>query len=318
MTTPLESIWEVLARQHERPVFRRIDEVHPLDFYVGVDFENERVLMLLCDSEPPAPLLFEALQVVKSRRADGRWILAIRLNRRELVAQFSRLCGDIVEQTRGSSQPDGPAAVITHLARWKRLMQLSQSGLSDSEARGLIGELLLLESILLPKFGTTAAIKGWTGPSDAPQDFRLPGLAIEVKTCETGSNKISVSSLDQLDGMGNRLLLVINPLSAAAVDDAQAITLAKLVERVRDSIRDDPSALEDFDSRLEQVGFSDADKAASVSYRPGHAYAFEVTPEFPRLTRAVVPQGMLAATYVLDLGHCQNFRCDIGVISHGD
>lgn len=316
--TQLESLWELLSREHERPVFRRINDVHPLDLYAGVELGEERVLMLVSQTEPPNPPEFEAIQVIKSFRGDGRWILAMRLRRPDLLTPFSRLCGDLIESTSNSGSPDGPAAVMRHLSRWKRLMQLSHSGLSDSEVRGLIGELLLLESLFMPRFGPLAAVKGWTGPGGAPQDFRLPGLAIEVKTCQYGSNKVAISSLDQLDGMGDRLLLVVTALSPSSEFDAKALTLSQLVRRVRSSLSSEQEALEELDVRLGQTGFVESDKAASVFYRPEHTVGFNVAPGFPKLTRSVVPQGLLEATYVLDLGACSRFQCDLGVIGHAD
>ena len=53
--------------------------------------------MLLSLIEPPDPPEFEAIQVIKSFRGDGRWILAIRLRRQDLLTPFSRLCSDLIE-----------------------------------------------------------------------------------------------------------------------------------------------------------------------------------------------------------------------------
>lgn len=197
-------------------------------------------------------------------------------------------------------------------------MQLSHSGLTDSEVRGLIGELLLLESVLIPRFGSLAAVKGWTGPSGASQDFRLPRLAIEVKTCQYGSNKIAISSLDQLDGMGDRLLLAVTALSPSSEFEGNALNLNQLASRVRASLASQPDASEEFDIRLREAGFVESDKAASIFYRPEHTIGFNVVPGFPKFTRADVPQGLLEATYVLDLGACSEFQCDLGVIGHAD
>jgi hypothetical protein len=49
--------------------------------------------------------------------------------------------------------------------------------------RGLLGELIILKDAIAPRFGNDAAVNGWVGPHDAPQDFLVAGIAIEVKTC---------------------------------------------------------------------------------------------------------------------------------------
>ncbi|ABF43268.1 hypothetical protein Acid345_4268 [Candidatus Koribacter versatilis Ellin345] len=317
MMTQLDSLWTELQVKPERPIFRRIDEVHPLNFYVGLDFGDERSLMLISETEPPNPPRFQALDVVRSLRGDGKWVVAIRLKRQDLIGPFARLCNDLTESTRSTRPQDGPVAVISHLARWKRLMELGRAGLSESEARGLIGELLFLESVAIPHFGAATAIQGWTGPSDAAQDFRLPGVVIEVKTCEFGSNSVLISSLDQLEKVGNRLVLVVTALSVSAENDRLALSLPKLVDRIQGLIAGDTAALEALVSRLQAAGFTDRDRDAPSFYRPEKTMAFDVTKDFPRLTRSDVPSGVLDAKYVLDLGTCQQFQCKMSIFEDG-
>ena len=42
-----EQIWNDVRAQRERPVFKRVDERHPYDVYLGVDVNELPVLMLL-------------------------------------------------------------------------------------------------------------------------------------------------------------------------------------------------------------------------------------------------------------------------------
>ena len=42
-----EQIWNDVRAQRERPVFKRVDERHPYDLYLGVDVHESPVLMLL-------------------------------------------------------------------------------------------------------------------------------------------------------------------------------------------------------------------------------------------------------------------------------
>ena len=45
-----EQIWNDVRAQRERPVFKRVDERHPYDLYLGVDVNESPVLMLLSAS----------------------------------------------------------------------------------------------------------------------------------------------------------------------------------------------------------------------------------------------------------------------------
>src|SRR5262245_45116493 len=91
----LESLWSSLEKQ-SGPAFTRVDDVHPLDIYVGRD-AGERVLLLLTKDEPPTLGHFRALRVTKQLRQDGRWALTVKLVQPELGKLFSHLCQDLVD-----------------------------------------------------------------------------------------------------------------------------------------------------------------------------------------------------------------------------
>jgi hypothetical protein len=307
----VEDVWADLAINPERPIFRRVDEEHPLDLYLGLDQAEDRVLMLVNEAEPPEVPSFEAIAISKSARGDGRWVLAVRLVRRELSEPFAMLCRDIIESTRNVSAASGSGALLKRLYRWKRLLQPDRKGLSESEARGLFGELMVLRETLIPKFGELASVLAWTGPEDAPQDFRLPGVAIEVKTRATGAHTVVVSSLDQLDGAGSELFLVAIALDASVKDDGKAMSLVELVEKVREKLAVQNDACAQFNLALTQMGFVESDPQALRFYRPGKQLVFRVREGFPCLTRATVCAGILDAKYVLDLSQCDEFESEI-------
>lgn len=308
---PVEKLWAELATTVERPVFRRVDEEHALDLYVGFDQAEDRVLMLVTDIEPPEVPSFESIAISKSARSDGRWVLAVRLSRKELCEPFAMLCGDIVESTRKVSSASGASALLKRLYRWKRLLQPDRNGFSESEVRDLIGELLVLLETLIPKYGELASVHAWTGPEDAPQDFRLPEVAVEVKTRPTGAHTVVVSSLDQLDAAGAELFLVAIALDASIKDDPSAMNLVELVDRVKADLASCEEALAEFELSLRQLGFAENDLQALRFYRPGKRQVFRVGDSFPRLTRASVCAGILDAKYVLDLSQCDEFESEI-------
>src|SRR5258708_15219390 len=43
----LEQVWNDLRLQRERPIFRRVNEAHPYDLYLGIDVQEGPVLMML-------------------------------------------------------------------------------------------------------------------------------------------------------------------------------------------------------------------------------------------------------------------------------
>jgi len=310
----VKSLWSELLTIHDRPVYRRVDEVHPLDLYAGIEAGDERVIMLVTDSEPPPSPLFEAIEVRHSLRSDGRWVLLFRLKKVDLIVPFSGLCQDLIDSTRsGCDNLTAPEYLIGRLTRWRRLMELSHAGLSDEEARGLIGEVVILESLLIPKFGAMPALLAWGGPYGAAQDFKIAGTLLEVKTCQLGSWRVLISSIEQLDAGADPILLAVVRMSISSVQNEAAITLNKIVERVRCLLSAD-AAIDEFNLRLTEAGFDEQAKSGAVYYQVDEIRGYRVVDGFPRIVRAQVPGPILSASYVVDVSQCSDFRVELGEI----
>lgn len=303
MQTPIERLWEELGHNTERPVFRRVDENHPLDLYAGITGKDTRLLMLVSTEEPPAPPTYDTITVTKRHRADGHWTLLIELENDELATPFARLCQDLIETSR-NTKGSGPSILIQRLARWRQLLNLASKSLSEQALRGLLGELIMLRDEIAPRYGATASVNAWVGPSGAPQDFVIAGIAIEVKTITPTATTVTISSLEQLD-TSNPLLLTTVLLSPSNQQQPGAFTPPTLVQAIRDDIGDTLSA--EFDQRLAEAGYEDRPEYATAWYQTTGKRHYRVTPTFPRLTTTNVPPGITAATYDIALATCASF-----------
>jgi hypothetical protein len=318
MMTRVEALWTELLKQHDRPVFTRVDETHALDLYIGIDTDDSRVLMLLCDQKPADAPTYEVIEILTHHRTDGKWVMLIRLVKQELVVPFSRLCQDLVDSSRaGSGALSAGDFLLLRLARWHRMLQMDRSGLSDAEAKGLIGELLFLQRYAIPSFGIPTSVIGWVGAEGAAQDFRISGRLIEIKTCQVGAERIIISGVDQLDADG-LLYLVVFIVSPSVPDATDTLTLCQLVTGIRGLVEIDPGAASEFELRLVHARFDDSDRAAAVPYKIDDVRAYQVRPSFPRITRAETPAGVLDVKYALDLRACSEFQCDLEEICHVD
>lgn len=307
----VEKLWADLLKQGDRPIYQRVDEVHPLDLYAGVDAESDLLIMLVCSQEPGESPAYDALDVHHTRRHDGRWALTIRLLQDDLAAPFARLCQDLIDQTRHACDQTGASDfVLQCLACWTRLMELMRSGFSEAAARGLIGELLFLENTAIPRVGVDAAIRGWIGPEGGSQDFRLAGNAVEVKTCLLGSAKLTISSLDQLDAGDAPLYLVVVSVSPCSEKDSSEVSLNDLIARVR-KLLGHAVALAEFEKRLADAGLDENSASANAFYQVHGMRVFRVDGKFPRLRRSLLPLGVRDASYTIDLSVCAGFECEL-------
>lgn len=309
MLTPIEGIWEELRHNTERPVFRRVDETHTLDLYAGLDIHDARILMLVTPEEPPTPLAYDAITIASRHRADGTWALLIELKTTDLIIPFARLCQDLIDATRDCNQ-SGATILLTRLARWHRLMELARNeALSEQALRGLLGELIVLRDFLTPRFGPSAAINGWVGPHDAPQDFLIAGIALEVKTCTPTATCVRISSLEQLDARCPLRLATIH-LTPSGQTQTAAFTPAALVASIRQQLGENTPPRAEFELRLAEAGYRDLPVYAKKWYQCDGTRYYRVPchGDFPRLTTTTVPAGITAAIYEIALSSCAPYE----------
>jgi hypothetical protein len=139
------------------------------------------------------------------------------------------------------------------------------------------------------------------GPTGGLHDFVRRGTAIEVKTSCGIASLIDISSLDQLDDSGLSALLLAHVHIAEA---ASGFHLPGLVdEMARDLATAAPTAVRPFQDTLLAAGYTgaDADLYLARVFQTRSLRFCTVGPSFPRVIRSGMPQGVVEASYRLDV-----------------
>lgn len=221
---------------------------------------------------------------------------------------FNLVATAIVEQIeQGGESAD---AVKSTLARWRRFWGTApESGLSPEEVRGLFGELWFLSGWLLPT--DLGQVTHWLGPTGARHDFQWPNLAIEAKATTSVRGHIHrINGLDQLEppAEGRLYLFSLRLREETTASDS----LVTLVEAITDRLTDNPDALDAFETRLMQAGYSPAqtERYATTRFRTVNERLYEVTDEFPRLSSDSfvddLPDGIERVEYDINLDTCSD------------
>ena len=177
------------------------------------------------ESLPPPGVV----EITCNQRTDQEYAIILQLARQEYDEIFGRLCQDLVDATSDASPANGAEAILRRLGRWRKLLEVGQrTTLSEMALRGLIGELWFLRSVALDRVGVDSAVKGWVGPLDAPQDFVLGEVVVEIKTSSPGAQKVSITSLQQLDAGNAPLYLGVVWLAPADQNAADGFSAAQL------------------------------------------------------------------------------------------
>lgn len=318
--TMSDNPWSDLAPPSAADAFnaRRVDAELQWDFFWARSVDR-RCLLVLRHSGASAPAgklpNLKGIEITQSATDGDERSLAFKLLDSAQLDLFYRLCLDIIEASHGAaSEKEAVAATLARTWRWHHLLRGgSDRRLSPNQQKGLIGELLVLESLLLPRLSAADAVSSWKGPLGAPKDFEIGRVAIEAKARRGAATPfIALSSEHQLDTSGvDTLFLHVAELDDAPSDARTSVSVSDVVRRVRGRILEaDNAAVEPFDSLVLAAGYRDEDDYSDSLWVEGPSSLYEVVEGFPRITSDQVMSGVSYVRYSVSLVECEPFRSD--------
>lgn len=305
-----ESRWTSVSSEGHAAGRFRVYPDHPLDFYVQYSLAGLRevVIEVFGENLPPFELpAFRNIDLVKLNIAGGVRI-GMTLLDGDLSKNFSVMCYDLAERSRATEKVDAAAGIFLRaLGNWAELFKKrANDGLTREQVVGLIGELLVLEALLNEsRVSPDALIQGWRGPDGDVRDIGINGTRIEVKAQRsTGSLRLRISSLSQLDDRGDRVFVVLNRLSPS--DTGRS--LLEIVEAMQVRLEVSQLASLEFDRKIALSGMSPDSSLVDECYSVDDRLVYSVTDGFPRLIPGNVPPGIEVATYEIAGPPLEAFR----------
>ena len=299
---------------------RRVDASLPWDFFWarGVDGRVLLTLLHTTGSAPNAqlPRLRDIEVTLSSPDESDTQLLAFKLldsNQRDI---FQTLCEDIISAaTQAESEAGAVSAALSRTWRWHHLLRGGRGTLlSPEEQKGLLGEMFVLERVLLPRMEASSAVRAWRGPLGAPKDFEVARVAIEAKTRRGGATpSLSITSESQLDESGvDSLFLHVVELDEAPVEGSQGVTLHDVAEQVRGRLHSlDPGSTGILETRLSAAGYRMEDDYSRHRWLEGATRIFLVSGDFPRITSGEIRSGVSNVRYSVSLADCEPFAISV-------
>lgn len=294
----------------------RVPSTGPLSVYGGIREEDGALALLFetaIENAPTARARFEAggISMLEERDFTNRvFRISVTLERRDLHNIFSILSTDLIEAAENRNSPgSGVEALFLRLETWQAFLRARHGGLGRESVIGLIGELTVL-GLLACEVGWGTAVDSWKGPAGGLHDFARMGRSIEVKSGTGTGSTIEITSLDQMDDTGVETLLLAH---VRLIESVPGDTLPSMEARIlNDMEQNAPEAVRPFRDSLLASGYvqSDADLYLQWSFVVAGTDFYCITPEFPRITRRNVMQGIIEARYRIDIGSIQEFRVD--------
>lgn len=298
--------WSELRSQ--KGYMQRVDPNHPLDFFVGINEKGFDQLALITFIEPAQMRSSKALEVEKNKRKDGKWATQISSIEKKNQEIFARLCVDLVENSySSSSEQEGISRVTARFLAWQRLFASMHETLPISVLKGLVGELSFLKSLISKGVTKDDAIDSWMGPNGSDRDFTLNDRWYEIKAIATGKDKLTISSLNQLeiDSIG---YLVVSYVDEASKIDSQSKSITTYINEIRAILSDAPEASRKFEEKLVSLGYMDKSAYDDIFFVVLGTEFYEVDSSFPKLITQNVPKEITGVRYDLSLAGIEPWK----------
>ena len=295
----------------------RVDRNHPWNFFWALGSDQRCMLLLQHGADNAGnrrtPRLRDIEIVSAAANQTGKSDLSLKLLNETHRDIFHRLCLDIIDSTKdASSEAEALGSAISQTWRWHRLLRGGRDDLlSPDEQRGLIGELIFLERMLIPTLQPYKALDSWTGPQGAAQDFEVGAVHIESKSHgRSPSPSIRISSEYQLNEQElEALYLSVVEVSTAQTSETDASTLTEIAHRIKQAIATvDPSAINILEDNLLAAGFKWTDDYSSWRWTVGDIQLYQVKDGFPRITPSDLRLGVENVRYGVSLTECEPFK----------
>ncbi len=287
----------------------RIVPDHPLDIHVGLDKSGRRSFSLVVGKKKLDIEGSSLVDIHPVLAGDGNYAEVFSLISNGYEELFLKLFWDLIDFTYHDTSP-----LYSWIARYKQWQKLlSPAGnnyLSRNQEKGLLGELLYLRELL--NDGNQEAVQGWQGSMRADQDFVFSTGWAEVKTVNSASESIKISSLQQLDreDIGNLVVYFLDRVE----NGNNPLNLVSVINDIKNYLSQKDIQEENrFESKLALAGYNDSD---ADYYRDHYFYLqgkniYSVDKvNFPKLTVNNLPysRAVTNCTYSLALAAIEGFK----------
>lgn len=318
----IKSIWENHKPTGDIIIKTRIDEIPHLNCFAATNhITGQHLYIMAVANNVTIPELknyrFKGVEIYTLQSdPENKIELYIYLLDNDLKDIFSLFIQNILEEIEKSvTESEAIKTTLNVVSKWKKLFdKINFNGLSLEQQKGLIGELLFLNTLLDDEKTIANALNSWTGAEQDFQakDFTLGSVGVEVKFTASKQPRIKVSNERQLDAENlSELFLIL--YSTEAVKD-NGISLNSIVEQTRQKISTEEER-SIFNTKLQLNGYFDEDKEHyGRMYSLKRTFVFNVSSEFPKIIKGQLPLGIYDTSYSIEISAVENFIVDPATI----
>lgn len=282
--------------------YLRVDPNHPLELLIGKDDKGQKTIRLIGDFKRQNVKNTKSIMVTHFKYGEV-YALNLSLTNEEYEDLFYLMCDDLIDSSRFCKINNGYDFIINRFEKWKQFTNSINDYLSESQVKGLLGELLILDKHFISKYGISKAINGWTGTEPTVKDFTYEDYWYEIKA--TTSNKITINSIEQLESDISGILIVLTFEKMSP--ESNGISLNSVYEIISKKIESsiDKSSLL---IKLLEIGYHPKEYYDKFKYRVISYDYYKVNEEFPKLKKDILDSAITNVKYDLLLEFLEQHR----------
>lgn len=190
---------------------------------------------------------------------------------------------------------------------WTDLFKRKREQMDERWVQGFAGELWFLKHVLSPRIGIDNAIKAWTGPEKANQDFITTNQTFEIKTKSQQAKSIRISNENQLS---RGMYLVIIEVSKSSEISDESFNLSSLINSIHGKIMS-PETHAIFNGKLLELGLFPIEEALvydRFSYDFKNISFYKIDSKFPVIDHVAIPEGIIKYSYEIAEANIDNLK----------
>ena len=199
---------------------------------------------------------------------------------------------------------------LQHLLHtWQEFFKGSRQPLGEQAQLGLMGELAVLNNVVLNQLKPKNALDTWKGPSRGLHDFVFEMCHIEVKSSIGINNRrFVINGESQLTISPEKQLFILNPVFEIS-DNGES--LSDMVASAKMLISSDRIAMDIMETLLAKAGYhqihSDYYLAEGLKLLSSSIITYQVGDGFPRLLPGSSGEFIGVNDYTIDARGCEGF-----------
>ena len=277
-----------------------VDHQHPIkNMYLNVNEKGNKELLIPVDKPVSQFHTTEALGISNYKNSNT-YFFAIELLVDSLINEYASLCFDIINSSREcNTQKEAVDTLFIAFRKWYYLMSdVHLDILPINQIRGLMGEIkFILDEVTSGKLDSEV-ISAWTTHKDAARDFIFDDTWTEIKSIQSSSDYITISSIEQLDHDMDGYITVYK-LDKANSDANEAVTLNSIINKLKEvvSLTVEPM----LNHKLLAKGYVYNEDYNKFAFVFNGKSRFIVNESFPRISRDNLPVAINSAKYEIVL-----------------